>query len=94
MLLVEEFFMMMLTGCLQVSLSFDKNKTKPGESLNLKVTADPASYVGLLAVDQSVLLLKGGNDITQKDVSIVGFSQIVFNTHDIYIVFFKSNLKY
>ncbi|KAK2182225.1 hypothetical protein NP493_362g01068 [Ridgeia piscesae] len=72
----------------EVSLSFDKNKTKPGESLNLKVTADPASYVGLLAVDQSVLLLKGGNDITQKDVSIVGFSQIVFNTHDIYIVFF------
>ncbi|KAK2183567.1 hypothetical protein NP493_304g01028 [Ridgeia piscesae] len=52
----------------EVSLSFDKNKTRPGKSLNLKVTADPASYVGLLAVDQSVLLLKGGNDITQKDV--------------------------
>ncbi|KAI0220557.1 hypothetical protein LSAT2_027941 [Lamellibrachia satsuma] len=52
----------------EVSLSFDKNKTQPGKSLNLKVTAAPASYVGLLAVDQSVLLLKGGNDITQKDV--------------------------
>ena len=61
----------MMDSCFQVSLSFDKNKTEPGKSLNLKVTAAPASYVGLLAVDQSVLLLKGGNDITQKDVCIV-----------------------
>ena len=65
-----------MTGCLQVSLSFDKNKTRPGKSLNLKVTADPASYVGLLAVDQSVLLLKGGNDITQEDASITGLSHL------------------
>ena len=53
----------------QVSLSFDKKETRPGESLNLEVTADAGSYVGLLAIDQSVLLLKGGNDITQSDVS-------------------------
>ena len=64
-----------MNGCFQVSLSFDKNKTQPGKSLNLKVTAAPASYVGLLAVDQSVLLLKGGNDITQKDVRIVDLLQ-------------------
>ena len=64
-----------MDGCFQVSLSFAENKTQPGKFLNLKVTAAPASYVGLLAVDQSVLLLKGGNDMTQKDVRIVDLLQ-------------------
>ena len=53
-------------------MSFAKNKTLPGKSLQLRVTANPSSYVGLLAVDQRFTLLKGGNDITQKDVSHVG----------------------
>ena len=35
----------------------------------MRVTAATDSLVGLLAVDQSVLLLAGGNDITQADVS-------------------------
>ncbi|XP_048758952.2 CD109 antigen-like isoform X2 [Ostrea edulis] len=52
----------------QVSLSFDKTKAQPGENVNVRVTADPMSTVNLLAVDQSVLLLKSGNDITQEQV--------------------------
>lgn len=55
--------------CLQVSISFDKTKAQPGDAVNVQVTADPMSVVNLLAVDQSVLLLKSGNDITQSQVS-------------------------
>lgn len=49
-------------------MSFDRNETKPGETCSLTVKADPKSYVGLLAVDQSVLLLSGGNDISEDVV--------------------------
>uniref|UniRef100_A0A1I7WS05 A2M_N_2 domain-containing protein n=1 Tax=Heterorhabditis bacteriophora TaxID=37862 RepID=A0A1I7WS05_HETBA len=51
-----------------VSLSIDRTSVEPGESVSFKVTADPDSYVGILAVDQSVLLLKSGNDITPQMV--------------------------
>ncbi|PAV67173.1 hypothetical protein WR25_25013 isoform J [Diploscapter pachys] len=55
-----------------VSLSVDKDSAQPGESVTFTVKADPESLVSLLAVDQSVLLLKSGNDITadlvQKDI--------------------------
>jgi len=55
---------------LQVAISFDKTTAQPGENVSVTVTADPQSFVNLLAVDQSVLLLKSGNDISQADVSI------------------------
>ncbi|CEF64943.1 CD109 antigen [Strongyloides ratti] len=51
----------------EVSLSIDKTSVEPGEDLKFTVKAAPDSYIGLLAVDQSVLLLKSGNDIT-KDI--------------------------
>ncbi|VDD91920.1 unnamed protein product [Enterobius vermicularis] len=51
-----------------VSISMDRNQVEPGEKVKLTVKADPDSSVGLLAVDQSVLLLKSGNDITKEMV--------------------------
>lgn len=53
---------------MQVSLSFSESEVRPGNKLSLTVNAYRDSYVGVLAVDQSVLLLKGGNDITQDMV--------------------------
>ncbi|XP_033743827.1 CD109 antigen-like isoform X3 [Pecten maximus] len=53
----------------EVSISFDKTKAQPGEGINVDVSADPNSIVNLLAVDQSVLLLKSGNDITPAEVT-------------------------
>ena len=35
-------------------------QAKPGEKVDIKVTTNPDSYVGLMGVDQSVLLLKSG----------------------------------
>ncbi|XP_053399009.1 CD109 antigen-like isoform X3 [Mercenaria mercenaria] len=52
----------------EVTIDFDKTKAQPGENVNVIVKADPMSVVNLLAVDQSVLLLKSGNDVTASEV--------------------------
>ncbi|XP_014676905.1 PREDICTED: CD109 antigen-like [Priapulus caudatus] len=63
----------------EVSLSFDKKKAEPGNKVNLRINTAPDSFVGVLAVDQKVQLLRGGNDITKgqvlKDIRSYGFSQ-------------------
>jgi CD109 antigen len=51
-----------------VSVSFNKETVQAADSVTVNVAAYQGSYVGLLAIDQSVLLLKSGNDITQDTV--------------------------
>ncbi|XP_041450764.1 CD109 antigen isoform X1 [Drosophila obscura] len=41
---------------------------KPGEEVQLRVKTDADSFVGLLGVDQSVLLLKSGNDLSRDEI--------------------------
>ncbi|XP_043656649.1 CD109 antigen isoform X2 [Drosophila teissieri] len=41
---------------------------KPSEEVKLRIQTDADSFVGLLGVDQSVLLLKSGNDLNQDDI--------------------------
>jgi len=53
----------------QVSVAFSDKTVRPADTVTVTVSADPASYFGLLAVDQSVLLLREGNDITRDSVS-------------------------
>uniref|UniRef100_A0A915JB76 TEP1-F n=1 Tax=Romanomermis culicivorax TaxID=13658 RepID=A0A915JB76_ROMCU len=57
-------------GLLQnkVSISVDPTRTEPGKNVTFTINASPTSYIGLLSVDQSVLLLKSGNDITKSQV--------------------------
>ncbi|XP_049951328.1 CD109 antigen-like isoform X5 [Schistocerca serialis cubense] len=59
-----------LKGTLQnfVTVEANPNETEPGGTVDLKIEAKANSYVGLLGIDQSVLLLKGGHDITEDDV--------------------------
>lgn len=45
------------------------NQTKPGDIINITVRSEPKSYVGIMGVDQSVLLLRGGNDIEKSAVT-------------------------
>ncbi|XP_025086986.1 CD109 antigen-like [Pomacea canaliculata] len=52
----------------EVSLEMSVNRTEPHTDLEVYVTADPNSVVHLLAVDQSVLLIKTGNDVTPSQV--------------------------
>lgn len=59
-----------LKGTLQnfVTVEANPNETSPGGSIDLKIHTKANSYIGLLGIDQSVLLLKGGHDITEDDV--------------------------
>lgn len=41
---------------------------EPAENVSLTVRGSPGSVAYILAVDQSVLLLKAGNDLTQTMV--------------------------
>ncbi|CAD6997494.1 alpha-2-macroglobulin [Ceratitis capitata] len=43
------------------------DEVKPGETVPLHIKTAPHSFVGLLAVDQSVLLLAGNNDISEDE---------------------------
>lgn len=54
----------------------DRNTAEPGEKVKFTVKADPESYVGIYAIDQSVLFLKSGNDITKELVRICFISII------------------
>lgn len=51
-----------------VEIVTSENRTKPGAAIDVTVETNPDALVGLLAVDQSVLLLKSGNDITKDEV--------------------------
>lgn len=52
--------------------------TEPGASVELNLEAKPNSYIGLLGVDQSVTLLKTGNDI--EYVSQLYYCHLQLNT--------------
>ncbi|BFZ24492.1 hypothetical protein BsWGS_27530 [Bradybaena similaris] len=52
----------------KVSLSVNTTDAEPGDNIRVTVQADPSSTAHLLAIDQSVLLLKSGNDVTADDV--------------------------
>lgn len=52
-----------------VKMNPSRTEAKPGQEVEVEILTKPSSLVGLLAVDQSALLLKSGNDITQQDVN-------------------------
>nr|KAG5689527.1 hypothetical protein BaRGS_008902 [Batillaria attramentaria] len=52
----------------EVTVKMDHAEAEPGDSVQVTVSATPQSTAYLLAVDQSVLLKKSGNDITADQV--------------------------
>ncbi|BFZ14930.1 hypothetical protein BsWGS_17968 [Bradybaena similaris] len=52
----------------KVAINIDTAEAEPGQEVKVTVRADPSSSVHILAIDQSVLLLKSGNDVTPDDV--------------------------
>ncbi|XP_078413666.1 CD109 antigen [Cetorhinus maximus] len=53
----------------KVSLSWSKDQVKPADNVSLSVsTSEDQSFIGVLVVDKSVQLLKGGNDLTEAMV--------------------------
>ncbi|KAK3764291.1 hypothetical protein RRG08_012456, partial [Elysia crispata] len=52
----------------KVSVKVSNESAEPGDPVTITVNADPSSVAHLAAIDQSVLLLKSGNDVTADDV--------------------------
>lgn len=50
-----------------VKLKLSDTQVKPGDSVKIDILSNEGSYVGLLAIDQSVLLLKRNADLTIDD---------------------------
>lgn len=61
----------MLVYLFQVNIEAKPSTTEPGKPVELTIQAKPNSYVGVLGIDQSVLLLKTGNDITQVSIHVL-----------------------
>jgi len=58
----------------QVKINTNSEEAQPGMDVELTVETKPNSFVGILGLDQSVLLLKSGNDITEvNDKTVVYF---------------------
>lgn len=49
-------------------MELSEDQAKPGDQLSITISTKPNSYVGLLGVDQSVLLLKKGNDLEKSAI--------------------------
>lgn len=58
-----------------MNLKLSQTNVKPGENVSLSIGSTLSSTVSLLAIDQRVLLLKSGNDLSRSDI---------FNDFDIY----------
>lgn len=54
-----------------MNITFDQTTAEPAASVSLQISTDPLSLVSLLAVDQSVLVIATGNDVTQNDVRAI-----------------------
>lgn len=56
-------------------------QVKPGENVSLKIKTAPNSFVGLTAVDQSVLLLRSNNDLRPHEFDWVLSSYTTTTPH-------------
>lgn len=45
-----------------------KKEARPGQEVDITIISKPNSYIGLLGVDQSVLLLRKGNDLDKSQI--------------------------
>lgn len=49
-------------------MDVSRNQARPGQEVDITVISKPNSYIGLLGVDQSVLLLRKGNDLDKSQI--------------------------
>lgn len=52
-----------------IDLEVAPDIVKPAETIDIEVRSSPSSsYIGLLGIDQSVLLMRGGNDLARDEI--------------------------
>lgn len=51
-----------------IDMDVTPNTTNPGHTVDINVKSNPNSYIGLLGIDKSVLILRGGNDLAHDQI--------------------------
>lgn len=51
-----------------IDMNVTPNIAKPGQIMAINIKSNPNSYIGLLGMDKSVLILRGGNDLTHDEI--------------------------
>lgn len=51
-----------------LTIEVNADQASPGQEVDITVISKPNSYVGLLGVDQSLLLLRKGNDLEKAEI--------------------------
>lgn len=51
-----------------IELDVAPNEAKPGQMVDINIKTNPHSYIGLLGIDKSSLLLRSGNDLTVDEI--------------------------
>lgn len=51
-----------------IDLDVTPNSAKPGQIVDINVKSNPNSYIGLLGIDKSCLILRSGNDLAQDEI--------------------------
>lgn len=51
-----------------IDLEVTPDEVKPGDEVDINVKSNPKSYIGLMAIDQSVLILRSGNALAQDEI--------------------------
>lgn len=54
-------------------MDVSREESEPDTSVDINFEAKPNSYIGVTGIDQSVLLLKSGNDITRVSLLLNSF---------------------
>ncbi|XP_014247621.1 CD109 antigen-like isoform X2 [Cimex lectularius] len=79
-----------------VKMDLSAKRIEPGNKVDLRILTRPNSLVGLLAVDQSVLLLKSGNDLTESQVidELRNYDQSIPSLYDDVHMAFKRKRRF
>lgn len=51
-----------------IELDVAPNTAKPGQIVDINVKSNPNSYIGLLGIDKSCIILRSGNDLAQDEI--------------------------
>ncbi|XP_055314135.1 CD109 antigen-like [Sitodiplosis mosellana] len=51
-----------------INLDFSQDMAKPGDIVEIEVKSKPNSFIGLLGIDRSALIMRGGNDLSHDEI--------------------------
>lgn len=68
-----------------IDMDVTPDTAKPGHIVDINVKSNPNSYIGLLGIDKSVLILRGGNDLAHDQIwneLELFYTQVKYRSYD------------